>query len=213
MTSDFDSGIGGERCRYDVENRVGVGFQRRAPGFEGYATEHDGRLGLGEEDRTTCRIDTRARRGTGAFVLGVVEAVGHAILVAVDRTAGSVDGGAAWRIGTLIGTIRNAVAVRIRRTSLRVHAGPGHCSGALVDPVVHAVAIGVFGATAGIALRVLDRIGTGIEAVEHAVAVGIGRAAARVHHRAYRCARAGILAVGYAVLVGVTERTWTCEDG
>src|SRR5438093_5663382 len=243
MTSDFDldGGIGGERCRYDVENRVGVGFQRRAPGFEGYATEYDGRLGLGEEDRTTCRIDTRACRGTGAFVLGVVdavavtvgralatcridfrpcrrvgafvEAVGHAILVAVDWTAGRVHGGAGRRVGTLIGPIGNTIGVRVRRTSLRIHAGPGHRSGALVDPVVHAVRIGVFGAAAGVDLCVLDRIRTGIEAVEDPVAVGVGRAAARVHHSSCRGGRAGVLAVGYAVLVGVAECARPREDG
>src|SRR6266571_4322883 len=173
MTSDFDldSGIGGERCRYDVENRVGVGFQRRAPGFEGYATEHDGRLGLGEEDRTTCRIDTRARRGTGAFVLGVV----HAVAVTVGRALATcrIDFRPCRRVGAFVEAVVHAVAFGVFGATAGIDLRVLDRIGTGIEAVEHAVAVGIGRAAARVHHRAYRCARAGILAVGYAVLVGV----------------------------------------
>src|SRR6266571_850575 len=171
MTSDFDldSGIGGERCRYDVENRVGVGFQRRAPGFEGYATEHDGRLGLGEEDRTTCRIDTRARRGTGAFVLGVV----NAVAVRIRRTSLRVHAGPGHCSGALVDPVVHAVAIGVFGATAGIDLRVLDRIGTGIEAVEHAVAVGIGRAAARVHHRAYRCARAGILAVGYAVLVGV----------------------------------------
>src|SRR5207248_7957719 len=81
-------------------------------------------------DRHT-RSLTRRSSDLGALI----DAVGDAVFVRIQRAPGRVDRDARGRVGTLIDTIGHAVSVGVDRTALRVHVRPRRRAGALIDAV------------------------------------------------------------------------------
>src|SRR6266446_1621522 len=233
---DFDIRVGHKRRRHDVENRVRVRLQCRAARLERHPTQHDRRLRFGREDRASGCIDPCAGCRPGAFVLSVVDAVaigigcalaprgihlgprrcigalvdavGYAVVVAIDRTAVRVDGRTDRRVGTLVWTVRHAVSVAIGGTPLRVHASTGRRVGALIEAVVHTVSVRILRAAAGVDYRALDGVGTGVEPVVDLVAVGVARTPAGIDDGAGWRPGTRILPVGNPILIGVFKRAW-----
>src|SRR5205823_5670245 len=235
-----DSGIRDERSCNDIENRVRIGLERRAPRLECDATQDDRRARFCEQNGTPGGIHLGAGGGAGAFVLGIVyavaigiagalathaidlstrggiralvDAVGDAVMIAVDRTARAVHCRTGRRIGTLIDAVRHAVVIGVGRAALCVDTSAGRSARALVDPVINAVAVRILGAAPRVHFRGLHRVRTGIEPVIHTVSVGLARTTLRVYRGAGGRGGAVVALIGDAIQVRIAKATRPGED-
>src|SRR3989449_8464668 len=190
-----------QRLSYDVEHRMGLELQRRAARLEGHTPQDNGGALRGEENRAAEGVDARAGGRAGAFVLRVVHAV--TVRVRDPGAPDGVHFGAGWGVGALVQAVGDAVLVAVERAACGVHHGPGPRVGALIHTVRHAVAVPIAGAALGVDSRAARRPGTLVHAVGDAVLVRVERTAGGVHGGARRRVGALVEAVRDAVAVGV----------
>src|SRR2546427_496855 len=121
-------------------------------------------------------------------------------------------GGAGGRVGTLIDTIGHAAPMGVDRTALRAHVRPRRRAGALIDAVGNAIGVAIDRATGRIDMRARRRPGALVDPIGNAVPVGIDGAAFRVHSSPRARVGGGILVVGHAVVVGILGPGIQMED-
>src|SRR6267378_1641382 len=157
---DLDVGVGDERSRDDVQNRVRIGLERGATRLERHTAQHDRRPRFGEQNGAAGRVHLGTGGGAGAFVLGIVYAV--AVRVGRTRAADAIHLDSRWCIRALINAIRHAVVIAIDRAAGVVYSSAGRSARTLVDAVVDAVAIRILGATARVHFGALHGVRTGV---------------------------------------------------